>query len=115
MMRRMRELGQELGFELPDFLKEEKDFTTWKQAGKLTPDEMLQRRRHEIDSEAIVREERILRKQLDMLKGKVELAGQQWWASLYTSHSLPDKGSYHITIDGRILVDPESLIEKDGL
>lgn len=89
----------------------EPDYSTWKQVAKLTPEEIVKRRGHERACAKMVREFEILKSKVQLLKAKSDTESKQWWHSLHEAHSLPE-ASYHITEDGRILVDPKSMPKK---
>lgn len=91
---------------LQSFNEEEEAAKNWPQVNKLTPGDLLKRRNHQSDMEAIIRELKLLRAKEAVLKASAEAQGEEWWCYLYKTYSL-SAGNHHITEDGRILKEPK--------
>lgn len=80
----------------------------WPQLTKLTPEDLLRRRKHEKSCCAAARKLQLLQAQADKISSDMKLEGKLWWAYLHKTYQLSADRNFHITEDGRILMEPRS-------
>jgi hypothetical protein len=97
---------------LGDFLAQltgssDKDFSNWTQVCQLKPEEKLAHRALIADGVSLNKEAELLIRKAIHLNEQVSLLKDEFWAKVRKEHQLPMNGNFHMTDDGRILMEPK--------
>lgn len=96
--------------DFPDFMKNllgifhiiHPDSGTWVNVGKLNSDDILKKKRHDMDCRRLWSEGKVLYNKLQVIHATLEANKAEFWDGIYKAYSLPSDLNYRVDDTGQI-------------